>query len=514
MVKDITRKKARQQIEYLASVVQHSQDAIIATDVNCRITSWNKAAERIFGYKEKDAVGRFIDIIVPEEQRKECHLLVEEISTGGIVASQGTERKTKNGRSIDMDLSLSPIKDSEGNTIGISYIARDVTYQKALEAKLIQAQKMETVGTLAGGIAHDFNNLLMGIQGYTSLMLMDLDVSHSHYDMLKKIEKQVTSGASLTKQLVGFARGGRYEPRPTDPNMLIKSSSDMFCRIQKEIVIHTEFEKDVWAVEVDQGQIDQALLNLYVNAWHAMPGGGDLLLETSNVTLDKSYLKPYDLEPGRYVKISVTDTGIGMDKKTQQRIFGPFFTTREMGRRGIGLGLPAAYGIIKIHKGIINVYSEPGHGTTFKIYLPASGNRPIKRTGPSAGVLRGKESILFVDDEDRILYTGKEMFEALGYKVMVAGSGKQAIEIFKEKHGEIDIVILDMIMPGMGGGDVYDRIKVISPDVKVLLSSGYGIKGQAEKILKRGCNGFIQKPFNINELSKKIKEILDKKTVL
>jgi PAS domain S-box-containing protein len=196
VVKDITRKKARQQIEYLASVVQHSQDAIIATDVNCRITSWNKAAERIFGYKEKDAVGRFIDIIVPEEQRKECHLLVEEISTGGIVASQGTERKTKNGRSIDMDLSLSPIKDSEGNTIGISYIARDVTYQKALEAKLIQAQKMETVGTLAGGIAHDFNNLLMGIQGYTSLMLMDLDVSHSHYDMLKKIEQQVTSGAS------------------------------------------------------------------------------------------------------------------------------------------------------------------------------------------------------------------------------------------------------------------------------------------------------------------------------
>ncbi len=511
VIRDITeRKKARQEIEYLASVVQHSQDAIIATDLNCRISSWNKAAERIFGYKEKEAVGRFIDIIVPEEQRKKCHLLVEEISKGGTIARQGAKRKTKDGRHIDVDLSLSPIKDSEGNTIGVSSIIRDVTYQKELEAKLIQAQKMESVGTLAGGIAHDFNNLLMGIQGYTSLMLLDLDSSHPHYDMLKKIEQQVTSGASLTGQLLGFARGGRYEPKPTDPNMLIKNSSDMFCRTQKEIVVHTKLEKDVWAVEVDQGQIEQALLNLYVNAWHAMPGGGNLFLETRNVTLDKSYLEPYNLEPGRYVKISVTDTGIGMDKETLQRIFEPFFTTKEMGA-GVGLGLASTYGIVKSHKGIINVYSEPGQGTNFNIYLPASGNRPIKETGPSEKVLKGKESILFIDDEDRILDTGKEMLEALGYKVMVAGSGEKAIEIFKERHDDIDMVILDMIMPGMGGGEVYDRIKAVSPNVKVLLSSGYSIEGEAGKILKRGCNGFIQKPFNINELSRKIKEVLSKK---
>ncbi len=434
---DITeRQKARQQIEYLASVVRHSQDAIIATDLDCRVTSWNKAAERIFGYKEKEAAGRFIDIIVPEEQRKDCHLLVEEISTGGIVARQETKRNTKDGRLIDADLSFSPIKDSEGNTIGASFIARDVTYQKELEAKLLQAHKMESIGTLAGGIAHDFNNLLMGIQGYTSLMLLNLDTSHPHYDMLKKIERQITSGAGLTRQLLGFALGGRYEPKLTNPNMLVERSSDMFGRTQKEIVVHTKFEKNAWTVEVDQGQIEQTLLNLYFNAWHAMPGGGDLFLETNNVTLDKSYLKPYDLKPGRYVKILVTDTGEGMDEKTRQRIFDPFFTTREM-RRGAGLGMASAYGIVKNHKGIINVYSEIGHGTTIEIYLPASDKEPIKETEPSAEVLKGKESILLVDDEDRILDAGKEMLAALGYKVMVAGSGKQAIEVFRKDHGEL-----------------------------------------------------------------------------
>jgi len=511
VMRDITEKqKTRQQIEYLASLVHHSQDAIISTDLNCRITSWNEAAERIFGYDEKEAVGNYMDIIVPEGQRRECHSFVEKIGERWGAEHHETTRKTKDGKSIDMDLTLSPIKDRKGDIVGVSFIARDVTYQKQLEAKLVQAKKMESIGTLAGGVAHDFNNLLMGIQGYASLMLMNLDTSHPHYDMLKKVEQQIISGAGLTRQLLGFARGGKYESKLTNPNMLVERSSDIFGRTQKEIVMHTKLEKNAWTVKVDQGQIEQTLLNLYVNARHAMPGGGDLFLATSNVTLDKSYLKPYDLKPGRYVKISVTDTGVGMDEKTQQRIFDPFFTTKEMGR-GTGLGLASVYGIVKNHKGIINVYSEIGHGTTFQIYLPVSDKKPIKETELSAEVLKGKESVLFVDDEDRILDAGKEILAALGYKVMVAGSGKQAIEIFKEDHDEIDMVILDMIMPDMGGGEVYDRIKAISPNVKVLLSSGYSIKGQAEKILKRGCDGFIQKPFNIKDLSKKIRKILDNK---
>ncbi|MBW1675852.1 MAG: PAS domain S-box protein [Deltaproteobacteria bacterium] len=509
VMRDITeRQKARQEIEYLASVVRHSQDAIIGTDLNCRVTSWNKAAERIFGYKEEEAVGSFVDIIVPEKQRKECHLFVEEIGEGRNIEHYETTRKTKDGRSIDMDMTLSPIKDSEGDIIGVSFIARDVTYQKELEANLLQAQKMESIGTLAGGIAHDFNNSLMGIQGYASLMLLKTDPSRPHYDMLRKIESQVQNASDLTKQLLGFARGGRYEPKPTNLNELIDRSSEMFGRTRKEIIIHRKFEKDLWTVEADQGQMEQVLLNLYVNAWHAMPGGGSLYIETSNVTLDESFAKPYDVEPGKYAKMSVTDTGAGMDDKTQQRIFDPFFTTKEMGR-GTGLGLASVYGIVRNHKGIITVYSEKGYGTTFSVYLPVSEKAitPPTRIAPDK-VMKGTETILLVDDEELVLDAARAMLEHLDYTVLVAEGGEEAWALYQENKERIDLVILDMIMPGMGGGEVYDRIKALNPDVKVILSSGYSIAGKASEIIERGANAFIQKPFSITGLSHKIREVI------
>lgn len=509
-MRDITeRQKARQEIEYLASVVRHSQDAIIGTDLDCRVTSWNKAAEKIFGYEEKEAVGNFIDIIVPDEQRKECHLFVEEIGEGRVIEHYETIRKTRDGRSIDVDLTLSPIKDSEGDIIGVSFIARDITYQKELEAKLLLAQKMESIGTLAGGIAHDFNNSLMGIQGYASLMLLNIDPSHPHHDMLRKIEKQVQNASALTKQLLGFAKGGRYEARPTNLNELIERSSEMFGRTKKEIFVHRKFEKDLWTVEVDQGQMEQVLLNLYVNAWHAMPGVGNLYLKTSNVALDESYVKPYDVKPGNYAKISVTDTGEGMDEKTLQRIFDPFFTTKEMGR-GTGLGLASVYGIVTNHKGIINVYSEKGYGATFNIYLPASKKGITPPTWMVADeVKKGTETIFLVDDEERVLDAARAMLAHLGYTVLVAQGGEEAWASYQDNRDRIDLVILDMIMPGMSGGEVYDRIKALNPDVKVILSSGYSLDGKASEILERGTNAFIQKPFSITDLSRKVREVID-----
>jgi two-component system cell cycle sensor histidine kinase/response regulator CckA len=511
VVRDITEaQKARQEIEYLANVVRHSHDAIISTDLNCRVTSWNEAAERIFGYGEKEAVGNHLDMIVPEEQRKECHLFVEEIGEGGEVGHHETTRKTKDGKSIDVDLTLSPIKDRKGDIIGVSFIARDVTYQKQLEAKLVQAQKMESIGTLAGGIAHDFNNLLMGIQGYASLMLLKIDPLHPHYDMLRKIEEQVQNASDLTKQLLGFAGSGRYETKLINFNELIRRSSEMFGRTKKEIVIFSKFGKDLWTVDVDQGQMEQVLLNLYVNAWHAMPGGGSLYLKTSNVTLDESYVKPYDVKAGNYVKISVTDTGIGMDKKIQQRIFDPFFTTKEMGR-GTGLGLASVYGIVLNHKGIITVYSEKGYGTTFNIYLPAC-EKAITPTTKivSDEVVKGTEAILLVDDEEQVLNTAKQMLEYLGYTVLVARGGIEAWALYRDNRDRIDLVILDLIMPDTGGGEVYDRIKALNPDVKVILSSGYSLNGETFEVFKRGANAFIQKPFSILELSYKIREVIDK----
>ena len=342
--------------------------------------------------------------------------------------------------------------------------------RKQLQAQLQQAQKMEAMGTLAGGIAHDFNNLLMAIQGRTSIVLMSKDSSHPDFDHLKGIEGHIKSAADLTRQLLGFARGGKYEVRPTDLNELIEKQNRMFGRTKKEIIIHEKYEEDLWSVEIDRGQIEQVLLNLYVNAWQAMPGGGDLYLSTENVTLDKSYVKPFSIEHGRYVKISVTDTGVGMGKATQKKIFDPFFTTKEMGR-GTGLGLASSYGIIKNHGGLINVYSEKGHGTTFNIYLPASSKEIVEDTKPSGDTVRGTETVLFVDDEDIIIEVAEELFKELGYEVLIAKGGKEAVEIYEKNKDRIDIVVLDMIMPDMSGSVTYDRMKEIDPEIKVLLSS-------------------------------------------
>ena len=286
--------------------------------------------------------------------------------------SNGSSYRLVNGK--DVSLNILPIKDEENKII---VILKDLSDRKVLEARLRQAHKIEAIGTLAGGIAHDFNNLLMGIQGYASLILFDMNTNHPHYEKLKRIEDHVRSGAELTKQLLGFARGGRYEVAVADLNEIIDKTSTMFGRTKKEITIHRKFEENLWTVEVDRGQIEQVFLNLYVNAWQAMPGGGDIYLETANVTINKGYMKPFYVKPGRYVKVSVTDTGIGMDEKTKERIFEPFFTTKEMGR-GTGLGLASVYGIIKGHNGIINVYSEKGHGATFTVYLPASEKEFVK----------------------------------------------------------------------------------------------------------------------------------------
>ena len=381
--------------------------------------------------------------------------------------------------------------------------------RKELEAQLLHARKMEAIGTMAGGIAHDFNNLLMGIMGNVSLILLDESPNYPHYRELKNIEQCVERGADLTKQLLGFAMGGKYEPIPTNLNEIIQESSKMFNRTRKEISIYEKYERDLWPVEVDRGQMEQVLVNLYVNAWQAMPGGGSIYLQTENVTLDEQEVAPFNVKQGNYVKTSIMDTGAGMDEATRQRIFDPFFTTRAMGR-GTGLGLASVYGIIKNHGGFIQVHSEKGKGTTFYIYLPATQKEiPEEKKLPGRErVLAGTETILLVDDENFIIEVGERLLSKMGYKVLTARSGKEAIEIYEKNKDGIDIVILDMIMPGMGGGETFDNLKTINPAIKVLLSSGYSLDGQAAEILARGCSGFIQKPFQVKALSQKIRLIL------
>ncbi len=405
----------------------------------------------------------------------------------------------------------------ELNTVNITWkgrpgtlnLVRDITQSKDLERRFQEAQRMESLGTLAGGIAHDFNNLLMGIQGNVSLMYIDAESDPSLIEKLKNIENCVDSGSRLTKQLLGFARGGKYVVKPMDMNQILQSSADMFGRTRKAINIHGNYQEGLWTVMVDGSQIEQVLVNLFLNAWQAMNGSGDLYLSTSNVTLSETFTKPFEAMPGPYVKISVTDTGIGMTEETQRRIFEPFFTTQEPGR-GTGLGLASVFGIVKNHNGIITVKSSPGMGSTFEVYLPASDQHPEVDPVPADSIELGSETILLVDDEDYIIDVARLMLEGLGYTLLIANNGQTAMELFKENKSRIDLVILDMVMPDMDGETVFKQMRSIKPDVKVLFASGYYVIEETSSLLQEGGSDFLQKPFNMNQLSTKIRNILGK----
>lgn len=396
---------------------------------------------------------------------------------------------------------------------------RDVTLQKKLEEQFYQSQKMESIGTLAGGIAHDFNNLLMGIQGNVSVMNLEVDPEDPLQESIQSIARCVKSGSQLTNQLLAFARGGKYIVTPSNLNTIVHKTVEIFGRTKKEIDLHPVFAKDIWPVEVDPSQIEQVLMNLYVNAWQAMPEGGDLYIDLENVQLDEHYarIKPFNVRPGRFVKLSVTDTGVGMTPETQKRIFEPFFSTKEKGM-GTGLGLASAYGIIKNHNGFINCYSELGHGTTFNVYFPVCEEGYPAEEGAREGELvegvpGGDETILFVDDDDEIISVGRKILASLGYTVLVAGGGQSAVDLFIDQHERIDLVILDYVMPGMGGREVFDALIQIQPDVNVLLSSGYSSTDQVAALIERGCRGFIQKPYDTVKMSRTIRTILDAEPV-
>jgi nitrogen-specific signal transduction histidine kinase/CheY-like chemotaxis protein len=383
----------------------------------------------------------------------------------------------------------------------------NVSDRKRLETQLIRSERMKAIVPLAGGIAHDFNNILMAIQGYTSLMLHLIDPSHIHYSKLKGIEELISSGSDLTKQLLSFASGGTYQVKATDLNEIVRKTSTMFSRTKKEVTIHTSYDNTEPVVDVDAGQIEQVLLNLYVNAWQAMPTGGTLTLSTETIIPAKQIVHAYSLKSGKHALITVTDTGIGMDEKTRERVFEPFFTTKKRDR-GTGLGLASAYNIIKGHGGAITVESEKGKGTTFQIYLPLSKKTVNKTVKTQQAVLKGKETILLIDDEETIITVNKDMLEALGYSVLIARSGKEAISIYEKEMDSVDLVILDVIMPDMGGEETFNCLIKMNPSVTVVLSSGYSLEGSTRKMMDRGCKAFIQKPFTINTLSQKLREVL------
>lgn len=513
----IRKRLKRSRIEY-KYMVENSPDIIYQLDPEAKFTFVNQAVSRLLGYDTKALIGKHYNGIVHPDDWKKAQWLFNERRTGER-ATEGIELRllfhenAPSGKSADnahitVELKATGMYDDETQSfIGTYGVARDVSYRKQLEAHLNQSQKMEAIGTLAGGIAHDFNNLLMGIQGYTSLMLADPEISPRNNTRLMHIEEHIQSGAELTRQLLGFARGGKYDLKSSDLNQLIKKTAAMFGRAKKEIRLSLKLRDNLWSASIDRGQIQQVLLNLYVNAWQAMPKGGDILLESENIDVYGKKAVDLGLRNGRYVQISVKDTGDGIEKELQSRIFEPFFTTKERGR-GTGLGLASSYGIINNHGGSIKVYSEKGVGSMFVFFLPATSNAADEEASCRCEIRNGKETVLLVDDEVNVIDVTEEMLQSMGYKVLTARSGMEAVEIFKKNRTVIDLVILDMIMPGLGGGETFDCIKAIDPDIRVLLSSGYSIKGEAKEILNRGCSGFIQKPYSLSQLSEKLNEIL------
>ena len=492
----------------LVTAVEHAAESIIVTDSQGIIEYVNPAFEKITGYSRNEVIGRHIELLDSGQQSKTFFSSILDTLQRGKVWQGRTINKRSDHSLYETEATVSPIKNNAGEITNYVSLQRDVSHEVRLEMQLRQAQKMEAIGTLAGGIAHDFNNLLMGIQGNISLSLLDVGTDSPLTKNLKKIEQYVQNGVDLTKQLLGFARGGKYEISLLNINQLLKEQNLMFGRTNKDIVFENESNPDLWSVEADRGQIEQVLMNVYLNAIQAMPGGGTLTTRTENVIIDQDQYSPYFVRAGRYIKITIEDTGVGIDEKIQQRIFDPFFTTKEMGR-GTGLGLASVYGIVKNHEGFINVYSKKGQGARFEINLPASGKLVQNKVKTREEFVKGKETVLLVDDEDMIIDVAQRMLEKLGYKVFTARDGKEAVEVFRKHKEKIDVIVLDMIMPKMSGGEAFDQIKKIAPEMKVLLSSGYSINGQASEILNRGCNGFIQKPFNLQNLSKSLRTILE-----
>lgn len=508
------QQELEQKEELLRLFIEHTPAAVAMCDLNMCYLTYSSRWALDYGLEDGDLTGQcHYDVFqdIPEKWKQEHRQCL----TGQSLINEEEAFPRLDGTLDWVRRELHPWQRADGEIGGLIMFTEVITgrkkaemEKKRAESQLHQAQKMESIGILAGGVAHDFNNLLMGIQGRTSLMLINSNSLDPHYEHLNKIEEYIQSATSLTGQLLGFARGGKYEVKPSQMNELIRKSIDMFGRTKKEISLHLKLDNFLWLVDVDTAQIDQVLLNLFINAGQSMPDGGDLYIQSENLELSQKYLEPYDLNPGKYVKVSVTDTGIGMDKKTIKSIFDPFFTTKELGR-GTGLGLASVYGIMKNHHGLVNVYSEPGNGSTFNLYLPASDKKVMEKQTQTVGEMDNCApiTILLVDDEPFIQDVGQEILEHLGHQVLVAANGMEAMKTLEENQTTIDLVILDMVMPEMGGGEVFENLKAIDPDVRVLLSSGYSINGQAQKILDKGCMGFIQKPFTIIQLRQKLREI-------
>jgi PAS domain S-box-containing protein len=511
IARDISERKRREyDRSLLSAIVESSHDAIISLTFEAKILTWNHGAERIFGYSAHEAIGRSILFLSSPDRPVEGPAFLERIERANIVENFETIRVKKDGTQIHVAITLSPIKDVDGQVVGVSSIFRDVSENKCLEDMFRQAQKMEAVGQLAGGVAHDFNNLLGVILGYTGLMLDRLSPDDPERKNIEQIEKAGDRAALLTRQLLAFSRKQVLQPKVFDLNTVVTGMEKLLQRlIGEHIELLVVIDPSLGRVKADSGQIEQIIMNLVVNARDAMPTGGKLTIETSNVELDEDYAAQHDSTlPGPHVMLAVTDTGCGMDSKTQERIFEPFFTTKEFGK-GTGLGLSTVYGVVKQSGGSVWVYSEPGIGTTFKIYFPCAlsplGIEPPTKTVEGIGT---GQTILLVEDDTALLQAMRLSLEKAGYAILAAQSPAEAMRIAESHLGPIHLMVTDVIMPGMSGPQLATGLSVLRPEMKVLYISGYTDEIITHHgVLEPGLS-FLQKPFSPTTLARKVGEVL------
>ncbi len=487
------------------SLSENAPVIIFALDTNGAITYLNPAWGKILGHDRDDLTGKpFIDLVA-DKMEWICKNIFEQLISGqkAVVEFNLTIRH-KMGYPKLFNTSMAANSDTESRVTGIIGLAKDITEERKLQHQLFQSQKMEAIGTLAGGVAHDFNNLLMGMQANLSLMRLDKDPAIPSHEKIQRIENQIQSGAALTRQLLGYARKGQYVVVPVNMNRLIEETLHVVQRANKNITVQSLLSDETAFIIADRGQMEMVMLNLFLNAADAMPEGGRLTVSCRRVTGCGEIEPPSSACPNPdCIEIMVSDTGVGMDQATQDRIFEPFFTTKEVGR-GSGLGLASVYGVVHNHGGRIHVESAPGQGATFTLLLPAANETIPEPAAIDMPVPVGGGTILLVEDEALILKYCQEMIRSLDYEVIAAASGNEAIQIYKDHFAEIDLVILDMIMPGMDGYGVFRVLNEINPQVKVIITSGFTLDRRIDRILSSGPHGYLKKPYTLNELAEEI----------
>ncbi len=508
------RRRAEAALAKLAAIVECCTDAIVGADLEGIITSWNDGAAHLYGYTAAEALGQPLSILIPAGAASEFQSNLERLGKGEPVRAYETERQKKDGTVIEVIATLSPVRTRDGVNLGVAAIHRDISHVKRLEAQYRQAQKMEAVGRLAGGVAHDFNNLLMVINGYSELVLRGLHEHDKHRGLIEEVCKAGDRAAGLTRQLLAYSRKQILQLQVFDLSRLIGDMEKLLrSMLGEDVQLVLTLDPALRPIKADRSQLEQVLMNLVVNSRDAMPAGGKLTIETKDVDFSTGYADQYmDLPAGPYVLLAVSDTGTGMSAETLSHLFEPFFTTKEVGK-GTGLGLATVYGIVKQNSGHIRVYSEPGLGTAFKIYFPSFQDTPDAELRPAQqeDFPQGTETILVVEDETGVRSLTRLVLQRCGYTVLDAPNGADAIDIAARHQGPIDLLITDVVMPGMSGRTVAETLLVIYPHLRVMFLSGYTDDAVIRHGILESEVAFLQKPFPPVLLAHKVREVLDHK---